>query len=106
MAGLKIMWEQPALKLLETRDRYTRKSIQDAFGKDPQRNAIAFDPEHGGYVTPVSDGRFCVVWRLDGGQAVVRAVVPLPNVGGTSITGLKEYVQRAVRVESKGEIVV
>jgi hypothetical protein len=107
MSNLKIFWEDQALKLLDIRDRYTRKVIREEFSKDPQKGALPFDPDNGGFVTPVSDSRFSVVWRLEGQQAVVLAIVPLTNVSGMSQgQELKEYVQRAVRAESKGEIAV
>ena len=107
MSSLKVIWEDNALKLLMGRDRYTRQSIQEEFRRDPQRDAIEFDPEQRGFLTPVSNSRYSVVWYLDEQrqQAVVRAVAPLTNVSSQS-TGLKEYVQRAVQAESKGEIVV
>jgi hypothetical protein len=87
------------------RDRYTRESIQDEFRRDPQRGAISFDRVNSGFLTPVSNNRFGVVWFLDNDRqlAVVRAVVPVTNVNPQG-DGLKEYIQRAVQVESKGAI--
>jgi hypothetical protein len=114
-SDIKVIWEDGALKLLMDRDRYTRQAIQDEFRRDPRNGAIEFDKD--AFLTPVSDKRFYVVWYLEetGPQsksrpaaertALVRAVLPLTNVGGAS-TNLKEYVQRAVQKESKGQIVV
>jgi hypothetical protein len=114
MSDLSVIWEDDALKLLERRDRYTRNAIREEFRLDPQKRAIEFDPDHSTYLTPVSDNRFSVVWRFDREtrQAVVRAVVPLPHLpsgaGALEEPGariaFKEYVERAVKVESKGEI--
>jgi hypothetical protein len=110
---LKVIWEDDALKLLMGRDRYSRQVIQDEFRRDPRQDAIEFDPEQRGFLTRVSNGRFNVVWYLDEPrqQAVVRAVVPLTNVdtsasGVEEIKALKEYVQRAVLEESKGDVVL
>ena len=78
MSDLSVIWEDDALKLLEGRDRYTLNAIREEFRRDPQKDAIEFDPAHNTFLTPVSDSRFSVVWRLneEGQQAVVRAVVP------------------------------
>ena len=116
MSDLSVIWEDDALKLLEGRDRYTRNAIREEFRRDPQKDAIEFDPARHSFLTPVSDSRFSVVWRLneESRQAVVRAVVPLTNIsisvlklkGPEALSKLKEYVQRAVQAESKGEIQV
>ncbi len=114
MSDLSVIWEDDALRLLEGRDRYTRNAIREEFRRDPQKDAIEFDPAHSTFLTPVSDSRFSVVWRWneENQQAVVRAVVPLTNitldVGELAKPGalskLREYVSRAVKAESKGEI--
>ncbi|MBI4486084.1 MAG: hypothetical protein HY655_08750 [Acidobacteria bacterium] len=114
MSDLSVIWEDDALKLLEGRDRYTRNAIREEFRRDPQKDAIEFDPAHNTFLTPVSDSRFSVVWRLneEGQQAVVRAVVPLTNIPldvvelkkPEAMSRLKDYVLRAVKAESKGEI--
>ena len=112
MPNLKVIWEDDAIRLLEGRDRYTRNAIRDEFRSDPEKGAIEFDPEQHTFLTPVSDNRFSVIWRRDeqAQQAVVRAVVSLPNlnlnapVEPSQLAELKEYVQRAVKVESKGAI--
>ena len=102
MTDLKIIWEDDALRLLDNRDRYERRAIQDEFREDPRRNAIPVDASTCEFVTQVSNKRFSVVWQLDETrrQAIVRAVVPLANVNAGG-AGLKEYVQRAVEQEIK-----
>ena len=116
MADLKVIWEDKALGLLDGRDRYTRNAIREEFSRDPRKDAIEFDPEQRGFLTPVSDSRFSVIWRLDEQrqEALVRAVVPLTNIPTAAselekpdaLNNLKEYVQRAVQKESKGTIAV
>lgn len=110
-SGIKVIWEDLALKLLNDRDRYTRQAIQDEFRQDPRREAIEFDKEQGAFLTPVVNQRFYVVWYQADTQSksrsaepvvVVRAVLPLTNVNPNS-PGLKDYVERAVKAESKGE---
>jgi hypothetical protein len=115
MSDLSVIWEDKALDL-DGRDRYTRNAIREEFRLDPQKDAIEFDPAQRTFLTPVSDGRFSVIWQLDdqGRRATVRAVVPLTNItldasklqDSEARDKLKEYVQRAVATESKGEIVV
>lgn len=114
MPDLNVIWEDSALKLLEERDRYTRNAIREEFRRDPHRGAIEFDAAQRSFLTPVSGGRYSVIWRLDeqGRQAIVRAVVPLTNItldgsaapNAAARDRLKAYVQRAVSFESKGEI--
>ena len=114
MSDLTVVWEEEALKLLEERDRFTRNAIRQEFGRDPKKDAIQFDPDHATYATPVSDRRFSVVWRWkpEDRQVVVRAVVPLTNMPVNEselrkpedLVKLKDYIWRAVEVESKGEI--
>lgn len=113
MSDANISWEEPALKLLDRRDRYTRNAIREDFRRDPQHWAIELESDS--FLTPVSDQRFSVIWRrLDGGQRVsVRAVVPLTNVTfdaaalkdrPDALQELRDYVKRVVKSESKGEI--
>ena len=109
MAGLNIIWEDSALKLLETRDRYTRNAIREEFRRDPEKDKIEIDndPEAPTYLTPVSNNRFSVIWRLTGHHAVVRAVVPLTNLDqlrGLTDGSKKAYLGKVVATESKGEI--
>jgi hypothetical protein len=105
VASLKVVWEDNALNLLLDRDRYTRQSIRDEFRRDPLQAAIEFDPAQRGFVTFVANKRYSVVWYLDekGEQALVRAVVPLTNMNAQG-PALKEYIERVVEIESKGEI--
>jgi hypothetical protein len=106
MSDLSVTWEANALDLLESRDRYTRQAIRDQF--DPNAGAIPFDPDDAdNFLSLVSDNRFSVVWRKDGDKAVVRAVLPLPNLAPTTPPSeLKAYVQRAVKAESNGKILI
>lgn len=98
----KFTWEEGALTLLENRDRYTRKEIREEFSAATGETTIEFDPAEHGYLTPVSNGRFSVVWYLDPNnkQGIVRAVVPLTGIRG-STDGLKEYVERVIDKEFK-----
>jgi hypothetical protein len=109
VSDLTILWEDHAVNTLMARDRYTRQSILDDFRRNPNHDIITFDsdkPDRPGYLTPVVNGRYRVVWYHDTSRqlAVVRAIVPLPNVSNHAPTTLKGYVQRAVEKESKGEI--
>jgi hypothetical protein len=108
MADLIVAWEDQALDLLDSKDRYTRSEIRNEFRRDPKKDAIEFDPVGRCYLTPVSDNRFSVVWQLIDQQALVRAIVPLNinlesfEVGNPDALGkLKEYVERAVKTASK-----
>src|SRR4051812_38214446 len=107
MPDMSVTWEANALDLLESRDRYTRQAIRDQFNPNAA-DAIRFDPDDAdNLLTFVFDNRFSVVWRKDGDKAIVRAVVPLPNVELTTDQGeLKKYVQRAVKAESNGKILI
>jgi hypothetical protein len=114
MSDFSVVWEDKALNLLDGRDRYTRNAIREQFRLDPMKSAIELDPAKRTFLTPVANSRFSVVWRLDerGEQALVIAVVPLTNVSvdtdkpmePQALVKLKEYVQRAVAAESKGDI--
>ena len=109
MADLRVIWEDDALRLLEGRDRYTRNAIREEFRRDPSKGAVEIDTEQHQFLTPVSDNRFTVVWRLDDQtqQAVVSAVVPLTNVTleqdalsePGALERLRPYVVRAVTSE-------
>jgi hypothetical protein len=112
---LDILWDNNALDLLDGRDRYTRDAIREEFGLNPHKGAITLDPVKKSYLTPVSDRKFSVVWRVNQeGAAVVRAVVPLGNVNldadaftePEAVARLREYVERVVRKESKNKIVL
>jgi hypothetical protein len=107
MSDLSVTWEADALDLLDSRDRYTRQAIREQF--NPNVPAIQFDPDDAdSFLTLVSDNRFSVVWRKDGDKAIVRAVVPLPSVAADAGPSeqLKAYVQRAVKAESNGKILI
>ena len=107
MGDLSVMWEDSALKLLETRDRYTRNIIREEFGRHPEKDAIEIDPAESSFLTPVSNSRFSVIWRREGHRAVVRAVVPLPNLDKVKTlggAGKKAYIDQVVAAASKGEI--
>lgn len=107
MADLSVIWEDSALKLLEARDRYTRNEIREEFRRDPEKDAIEIDPTDGSFLTPVSNNRFSVIWRRDGGRVLVRAIVPLTNLDWLKTVAAdtkKDYVGQVVKSESKGEI--
>jgi hypothetical protein len=107
MAHLHIIWEDTALRLLESRDRYTRNAIREEFRRDPERNAIEIDPTDRSCLTPVSDSRFSVIWHREGERVVVRAVIPLTNLDtlrNLAPPGKKAYVGKIVATESNGEI--
>jgi len=99
-------WKEGAERLLKDRDRFTQEAIKEEFAKDPEKGAILFDEPNNKFLTPVFDSRYSVIWFKDvvSSTAVVEAVVPLPHTDNTE--GLKEYVQRAVKFESKGTIEV
>jgi len=110
MATPKIIWEDEAIRLLETRDRYTRNAVREEFRREPQRDAVEYDPAQHAFVTPVFNRRFGVVWQLDEPRqcALVTAVVALTVDLDEFRTPdrqeqLKDYVQRAVHSESKGQ---
>ena len=112
---LDILWDNKALDLLDGRDRYTMDAIREEFGLDPHKGVITLDPLKKSYLTPVSDKKFSVVWRMNQeGAAVVRAVVPLGNVNldadafkePDAVARLREYVERVVKKESKNKIVL
>jgi hypothetical protein len=96
----KFTWEDGALALLDSRDRFTRKEIREEFRSadlSDKKKTFEFDPDEHGYLTQVSNGRFSVVWYQDPGseRGVVRAVLPLPGIDGPR-QGLKEHVERAI----------
>ncbi|MGE3277762.1 MAG: hypothetical protein AB7O67_21815 [Vicinamibacterales bacterium] len=109
---MKVVWEETALQLLESRDRYTRNAIREDFRTNPERDAVEIDPALHEFVTPVAGRRFTVVWRRDAATdtAIVRAVVPLTGVtlepgafvNDEALGNLRAYVHRAVAAESKG----
>jgi hypothetical protein len=102
MSEFKILWESNAIKLLDLRDRYTRSSILEDFSNDPERNAIQFDSDEKGFVTPVSNQRYGVVWHLKEGNVIVKAVVPMINASNQDERDLKARVERAIEREARG----
>jgi hypothetical protein len=103
-----VTWDGSALDLLEQRDRFTRQAIRDEFTQDPTTKAVQFDSAEGGFVTPVADDRYSVVWYRDAANqtAVVRAVVPWTRFGGLSGEDLKIQLAKVVQQESKGKVVI
>ena len=97
-----ILWESNAIKLLDSRDRYTRSSILEDFSNAPDRDAIQFDSDQNGFLTPVSNRRYSVIWHLKDGYAIVRAVVPMINPSNQDEHDLKARVERAIEREAKG----
>ena len=102
MPILNILWESNAIKLLDSRDRYTRSSILEDFSNAPDRDAIQFDSDKSGFLTPVSNRRYGVIWHLKDGYAIVRAVVPMINASSEDERDLKARVERAIEREAKG----
>jgi hypothetical protein len=104
------VWESMAQRMLDRRDRFTRPAIEAEFGSyaaEPPRlieRSIEFDPDNSGYLTPVFDDRFSVVWYLgQDEQPIVRAVVPTTRfTPGTA--GLKSRVEEIVRQASDDRI--
>lgn len=108
-----VTWEPSAATLLGQRDRFTQKAIKEEFeetfnvdfkqGIEPGSTSIAFDPDHKGYLTPVADERYSVIWYLEddepGSRAVVRAVVPTTRFD-KRMTGLRDRVRKIVQIES------
>ena len=104
MRDKEIYWANSAIKLLDTRDRYTRSSILEDFGRDPDMEKIQFDSD--GFVTPVSNRRYSVIWRFDSERhyVLVRAVVPWLNLENVPTDKRKERVEMAIDRESKGAV--
>lgn len=105
-----VTWEPSADSLLEQRDRFTQKAIREEFeatfdhifkqGLEPASStSIEFDPDKKGYVTPVADKRYSVIWYLQNDDAVVRAVVPTTRFDKKA-SGLLERVRKIVQLET------
>jgi hypothetical protein len=104
---MKIVWEDSALKLLETRDRYTRNAIREEFGRNPEKDMIRVGTANSSFLTPVSNNRFSVIWRLDDKQAVVLAVLPLTNLEELRTLpddNRKQFLEKVVKSEAKEDI--
>jgi len=103
--AFKVEWDQEAENLLRRRGSYAFEKIQEEFERDPNKEAIAFDPINHYFVTPVANRRYSVVWRMlpDQNVAKVSAVVPTRFVPEDAET-LKERVKSIVLQESCGRI--
>jgi hypothetical protein len=101
-------WEKPAELMLDRRDRFTRPKIAkefEHFSEVKERlfsGSIAFDPDNDGYLTPVADHTYSVVWYLEDDQPVVHAVVPTARF--RSGADLKERLAEIVREASNNLI--
>lgn len=112
-----MLWEDGAVDMLDKRDAYTRKAIVKEIGDTLRRefnnraggSSVRFDPEREGYITPVLDDRFGVVWYFNDAQkiALVKAVGPIvADLRKGSEAELKDYIQRVVKHESKGKVII
>lgn len=114
MSDLSVSWEDSAINMLDGRDRYTRNTIREEFRREPEKGAIEFDTAQHIVLTPVAENRFSVIWKLDPSvrRAVVLAVVALTNIKikapgeytPDELGRLKDYVQRAIKTESNGQV--
>ena len=103
-------WNAQAEFLLNQRDRFTQRQVRDEFSAlclDPRLLSpdisLEFDPARHGYLTPVADRRYSVIWYLTDERAVVHAVVPTTRFD-KSMDDLKARVANAVRRESDGAV--
>ena len=98
------VWEEPARLMLDRRDRFTWPTIAAEFDRVSTQkslllsNSIAFDQDNQGYLTPVADHRYSVVWYMDDDVPIVRAVVPTTRFRPGS--DLKARVEAIVREAS------
>jgi hypothetical protein len=97
------------VRLLQQRDRFTQDAIKREF-EDAARPAgdvppcsIEFDTTRKGYLTPVAEERYSVVWYLDASVAVVHAVIPTARFSAET-PDLKDRVQQIVQLESHGAV--
>jgi hypothetical protein len=103
------VWEAPAKLMLDKRDRFTRPAIEEEFerylAEKPLllERSIEFDPDNAGYLTPVFDDRFSVIWYIEDELPIVRAVVPTARFTRGS-TGLKSRVEEIVRQASDDRV--
>jgi hypothetical protein len=106
---MRAVWEKPAALMLDRRDRFTRPAIEAEFeeylAEEPRliERSIEFDPDKQGYLTPVFDDRFSVIWYREPDQLVVHAVVPTARFTRGS-AGLKSRVEEIVRAASDDRI--
>ena len=104
---MKVRWAPSAERLLQQRDRFTQHAIKQEFEAtlrvDPAAPAcIPFDDAFHGFLTPVADGRYSVVWYQENGEAVVHAVVPTRF--SPEAVDLKQRVRNVVQRESHGTV--
>lgn len=101
------VWKRKAEVLLGQRDRFTQSKVREEFGQRCRQNdlgsSLAFDPDHDGYLTPVADDRYSVIWYLEDNVPAVEAVIPTTRFD-KSMTDLKERVVKAVERESDGTV--
>lgn len=104
---MKVRWAPSAQRLLQQRDRFTQHAIKEQFEAALQVEpraapCIAFDLTFHGFLTPVADGRYSVVWYEELGEAVVHAVVPTKF--SSDMPDLKQRVRNVVQRESHGMV--
>jgi len=98
-------WEPTAKLMLDRRDRFIQPEIQAEFDRYSDEkplllsSSIVFDPDNEGYLTPVADHRYSVVWYFKDDQPVVHAVVPTARFT-PGAEGLKSRVEAIVRQAS------
>lgn len=97
-----------AERLLQQRDRFTQQAIKQEFEQaarlEPMSQpCIPFDHVFNGFLTPVADDRYTVVWYEEAGEAVVHAVVPTTRFSA-DMNDLKERVRNVVQRESHGTV--
>ena len=102
------VWKRDAEVLLGQRDRFTQRRVREDFrdkclSNDVPDASLVFDPEHGGYLTPVADDRYSVIWYLEDNVPAVEAVIATTRFD-QSMTDLKERVVKAVERESDGTV--
>lgn len=108
-----VTWEPSATSLLEQRDRFTQKAIKEEFeatfddrikpNLDAESSStIVFDPGNRGYLTPVAEKRYSVIWYLKDDEPEARAVVyaVVPTTRFDKRDGLLERVRKIVNIES------
>ena len=105
---MRVRWAPSADRLLQQRDRFTQQAIKREFEAALETDAIAppciqFDRVLNGFLTPVADGRYSVVWYEEEGEAVVHAVVPTTRFS-PEMADLKERVRNVVQRESDGAV--
>lgn len=102
------VWKRKAEVLLGQRDRFTQRKVREEFQticdqNDPLSSSLSFDPAHDGYLTPVADDRYSVIWYLEDNVPAVEAVIPTTRFD-KSMSDLKERVVKAVERESDGTV--